>query len=117
MASMSNGSGKPVAQPLTKAESEKLWRYERALVRAGAMAVLLLAVGLGAAQLFGEAAWVRIAVIAGAAALIVGALALQMGERCPRCGTRVARLTPPERCQSCGVAFPRPEHLDSELDN
>lgn len=114
---MSNGSSKPAPQPLSRAECEKLWRYERVLVRAGAMAVLLLAVGLGAAQLFGEAAWVRTTVIAGAAALIVGALALQLGERCPRCGTRVARLTPPERCQDCGVSFPRPEHLDSELDN
>ncbi len=114
---MSNGTGKPAPEPLTRAESERLWRYERALVRAGAMAVLLLAVGLGAAYAFGEAAWVRLAVIAGAAALILGALMLQMGERCPRCGTRVASLTPPERCRNCGVAFPRPEHLDSELDN
>lgn len=102
---------------LTRSECERVWRYDRAFLRAGAMAVLVLAVGLGVAQFFGDAVPVRIAVILLAAALIVGGLLLQFAARCPRCGTRVGALAPPSACRSCGVAFPRPEHIDSELDN
>lgn len=111
---------KPIPRPLDRNESEQLWRYERALMRAGAMAVLLLAAGLGIAALYGEAPWIKAGVVGAAAALIIGGLVLQTRERCPRCGGRVATiaaLTPPERCRTCGVAFPRPEHIDAELDN
>lgn len=108
---------KAAPAPLTRSECEQVWRYDRAFLRAGAMAVLVLATGLGAAQFFGDAVAVRIAVILLAAALIVGGLLLQLGARCPRCATRVGALAPPSACRSCGVAFPRPEHVDSELDN
>lgn len=114
---MSNAPLRPAPSPLTRSESERIWRFDRTFLRAGAMAVLLLATGLGAAHAFGDSAWIRWAVVAAATGLIVGGLLLQLAARCPRCGTRVGAITLPSACRTCGVEFPRPEHVDSELDN
>jgi hypothetical protein len=78
-----------------------------------AMTLILIAAALAIA--YSDVAWVRRAALILVLALVVGATVVQFRERCPRCGWRLrtkSRLTLPERCRGCGVAFERPPPKD-----
>jgi hypothetical protein len=102
-------------EPLTRAELERLWRWERQMtwLYGAAMAGFLLA-GV-AANRFGDLAWLHRPLLAGAAILVVAAAVLQFRERCPRCRARlrsgILRMLP-GRCSQCGVPFPRQPPAD-----
>jgi hypothetical protein len=102
-------------EPLTREESEPLWRWERRItwLNVAAMGGLLLA-GV-AAHRFGDFAWLQRPFLGGAIVLIAAAAVLQFRERCPRCGARLrSKLLNllPDKCASCGVDFPRPPRRD-----
>ncbi len=111
-----------VAQPapLTPPELERLWRWERHMIRYYAMAVTVIAAAAAAAVAYGETPWVRRSMLALILLLVLAATYVQFRERCPRCGKRIgsqSRLLLPDKCKGCGVRFERPPKLDSELDN
>lgn len=106
--------------PLTSEEVDRLRRWERRMIRSYATVVMVIAAGIGLSLVYGEAGAMRYLVIAAAALIGLGIAVAQFRERCPRCGTRLGSqslLLLPDRCRTCGVAFPRPPRLDSELDN
>jgi hypothetical protein len=105
----------PAQDPLTREESEWLWRWERQMtwLNVSAMGGLLLA-GV-AAHRFGDFAWLQRPFLAGAIVLIAAAAVLHFRGRCPRCGARLrGKLLKllPDKCAVCGVAFPRPPPAD-----
>ena len=117
---MPDDATKPAPAPLTQEETRRLWRWERAMVRVAAMAIMVVAAALGAAHLYGEDPLIRSAVLGLAILFLLGVVVMQLRERCPRCGARLAgnfSLVLPEKCSRCGVAFPRPLAADAELDN
>ena len=90
------------------------------MIRYYAMAMTIIAAGVGAVHLYGEEPWARRLTITVVLALVLLATLLQFQEKCPRCGSRLgrqSRLILPDKCRDCGVEFPRPPRLDSELDN
>jgi hypothetical protein len=98
-------------QPLTRAELERLWRWERHMLRFHAVAMTLLVVAAAAAYLYSDIAWVRRSLLVLVAALVVAATVLQVREKCPRCGARLrtkSLLRLPEKCGVCGTPFARP---------
>ena len=109
--------GKPA--PLTRPELERLWRWERWMIRYYAMAMVVIAIAAALAITYGDIPWARRSVLALVLALVLAATVVQFRERCPRCGSRLgtqSRLLLPDRCRTCGVRFERPPKLDSELD-
>lgn len=117
---MTTDPPRPAPAPLSADETRRLWRWERTMVRVAAMAIMVVAVALGAAHLYGDNPSIRVVAL-GIGILFLGAVvAMQLRERCPRCGARLAgnlSLVLPERCSRCGVPFPRPIAADAELDN
>ena len=106
--------------PLSPQEVDRLRRWERRMVRSYATVIMVIAAGIGLSLVYGEAGGVRYLVLGAAALIALGVAVAQFRERCPRCHTRLGSqslLLLPDRCRTCGVAFPRPPRLDSELDN
>ena len=103
-------------EPLTGEEMQRLWRWERQVswLYVAAMGGFLLA--SVAANRFGDLAWISRPLLAAALLVLAAAGALQFRERCPRCRTRlrsgVLKMLP-DKCSTCGVAFPRPPKADS----
>jgi hypothetical protein len=98
-------------EPLKPDELERLWRFERRMVRfhAVAMPALLLAAVL--VFLYGEVIWFRRSVLVLVFLLVIAATMLQLSEKCPRCGARLrvrSLMRLRDRCHYCGVAFERP---------
>jgi ribosomal protein S27AE len=94
--------------PLTAAECNRLWRWQRRMLLFYGVAIALLALAAALMLLFGELAWVRRAAMALLLALIGAATFVQFRERCPRCGWRLGsqgRLFLPAECPGCGVEF------------
>lgn len=117
---MPTDAAKPAPAPLTPEETRRLWRWERAMVRVAAMAIMVVAAALGAAHLYGDDPLTRSVVLGVGILFLVGVVVMQLRERCPRCGARLAgnlSFVLPEKCSRCGVAFPRPMNPDGELDN
>jgi hypothetical protein len=103
--------------PLTRPELERLWRWERVMIRYYAMAMTAIAIAAALAVTYGETPWARRSVLG--LVLVLAATVVQFRERCPRCGSRLgtqSRLLLPDKCRKCGVLFERPPKLDSELD-
>jgi hypothetical protein len=97
--------------PLTREELERLWRWERHMVRFHAIAMTLLVVCAAATYLYSDIAWVRRSLLVLVVGLVVAATFLQVREKCPRCGARLrtkSLLRLPEKCGVCGAAFERP---------
>jgi hypothetical protein len=106
--------------PLTSQEVDRLRRWERRMIRSYATIIMVIAAGIGLSLVYGEAGEMRFLVLGAAALIAIGVAVAQFRERCPRCQTRLGSqslLLLPDRCRTCGVAFPRPPRLDSELDN
>lgn len=104
-------SAAPAPAPLTRPELERLWRWERHMIRyyAAAMAILLAAGVL--AMAYSDVVWLRRGVLGLVVVLLLAATYVQFRERCPRCGMRIgsqSRLMLPNKCRRCGVAFDRP---------
>jgi hypothetical protein len=98
------------AEPLTPAQMEPLWRWERQMtwLQISAMGVLLL--GGVALHRYGDLPWLRLPIVSGVIGLISAAAVLQLRARCPHCRARLrSRLMTvlPDKCGRCGVAFPR----------
>jgi len=90
------------------------------MIRTYAMAMTVIALGVGVVVAYGEHPLVRFLVLATVLGLVLLATIVQFREKCPRCGTRLgrqSRLILPDQCRTCGVEFARPPRLDSELDN
>jgi hypothetical protein len=99
-----------VPEPLTRPELERLWRWERHMVRFHMVAIPLLGVAVLGAFNYSEIVWLRRTVLGVVIVLVVAATVLQLSERCPRCRSRlrVRLFRLPARCHYCGVAFERP---------
>jgi hypothetical protein len=98
-------------EPLTRVELERLWRWERKMIRFHVAAFAVLALCALAAFFLSDIAWVRRSVLILVIGLVAAATVLQLSERCPRCGSRLRTKTLlrlPARCHFCGVAFDRP---------
>src|SRR5918992_3724284 len=92
----------PKPDPLTRQELQRIWRWERQMIRYYAMAMTVVAVGVGAAYLYGEEPWARPLIIAVVLALVLLATLVQFREKCPRCGSRLgrqSRLILPDTCR------------------
>jgi len=101
----------PAPEPLTPDELQRLWRWERHMVRFHAVAMTVLVLGAGAAFLWSDIAWVRRLLLGLVLAMVAAATVLQLRERCPRCNARLrtkSLLRLPARCNICGIAFERP---------
>jgi hypothetical protein len=99
------------SEPLTRDQLERLWRWERQMVRFHAVAMTLLVLCAAAAYLYSDIAWMRRSLLVFVGALIVAATVLQVREKCPRCGARLrtkSLLRLPDNCGVCGVPFARP---------
>ena len=100
----------PGQRPLDAGERERVWRWERAMVRF--CAISMVAIGLCVLLLwgYGTERWARMTVVAAIAALTLAGAWVQFRERCPRCHTllgRQSRFMLPMRCKVCKVEFPR----------
>lgn len=97
--------------PLQRTEIERLWRWERMMVRFYATATVVIVVSLALAVAYSEIAWVRRSLLGITLVLLGAATVLHFRERCPRCHARI-KLTSgfmlPGKCRSCGVVFERP---------
>ena len=96
--------------PLTPAEAELIWRWERVTIRVCAAAAAALAVVFLIGWLAGSEAVTKRLIIAWFAGLVVAGLLAPLRQGCPRCGKRLSnmwRFRLADNCRSCGVAFPR----------
>jgi hypothetical protein len=97
--------------PLQRSELERLWRWERLMVRFYAVAMALILISGGLVFAYNETAWVRRSLLGLVLLLVLAATLLQLRERCPRCRARIklkSGFMLPDRCLPCGVAFERP---------
>jgi len=97
-------------EPLTPKELEQLRRREGQMAWFHAAAVGTLLIGAVGTSRYGDLPWVRHALVAAVAALVLAGGVLQLRQRCPRCGARLASrvlVLPPEQCGACGVALTR----------
>lgn len=104
-----------MAEPLNQDELQRLWRWERHMMRFHAVALTALALGAGAAYLYSDIAWVRRSILVLVVALVVAATLLQVRETCPRCRSRLrtkSLLRLPDKCGVCGIPFPRPPAVE-----
>jgi hypothetical protein len=98
-------------EPLTQPECERLWRWERLMIRFYAVATGLIVVGCLLALSYGETAWVRRSLLGMTVVLVLAATVLLYRERCPRCHARLrlkSGFMLPDKCPACGVAYGRP---------
>lgn len=109
---MSNDPPRPLPRPLSPAECEPIWRWERAMIAiCGGSAVILAAI-LAMGWLSGNQSVTRGLIVAWFVGLIIAGIVAPLRERCPRCGKRLSNMWKfqlPESCRGCGVAFPRPK--------
>lgn len=97
--------------PLTPAECERIWRWERWTIRLCIAGTLAIAGAFGLGYLLGDEAMTRRLVIAVFVGLVIAGAIAPLRETCPRCRKRLTsmwRLSLPETCRRCGVTFPRP---------
>lgn len=100
----------PGERPLDNAELERVWRWERTMVRFYSLAMVAIGLAVVALWGFGTERWVRLTVVAGVGVLMIAGAWVQFRERCPRCTTRLGRQSRfmlPLRCKVCKVEFPR----------
>ena len=98
-------------EPLNHTELQRLWQWERHMVRFHAAAFTVLVLCAAATFFYSDIAWVRRSVLVVVLVLVAAATTLQLREKCPRCGARLRTKTMlrlPAKCQFCGVAFERP---------
>ena len=98
-------------KPLTHGELERLWRWERHMLRFHAVAMTVLALCAAATYFYSDIAWLRRSMLALVLLLVVAATILQVREKCPRCGARLrtkSLLRLPDKCGVCGIPFERP---------
>jgi hypothetical protein len=96
--------------PLSRDESELIWRWERATIRVCALATVALALVFAIGWIAGSDAVTRRLIVAWFAGLIIVGLVSPLRQGCPRCGKRLSnmwRFRLADNCRSCGVAFPR----------
>lgn len=94
--------------PLTAAERNRLWRWQRRMLFFYGVAIALLTLAGALMLLFGELAWVRRAALVLLLVLIAAVTFVQFRERCPRCSRRLGsqgRLFLPAQYPGCGVEF------------
>lgn len=100
----------PKPAPLTDAECQSIWRWELAMTRYYAVAMILIGIGFVAVMRYQDVPGVRTVVLLGVGALAVIGAWVQFRERCPRCQVllgRQSRLVLPLKCANCKVEFPR----------
>lgn len=100
----------PGQRPLDGPELERIWRWERAMVRFYSFSMVAIGAFVLLLWGFGTERWARMSVIAGIAVLMAAGAWVQFRERCPRCNTllgRQSRFMLPMRCKVCKVEFPR----------
>lgn len=98
-------------EPLNRDELQRLWTWERHMTRFHAVAMTLLVLCAAAAYLWSDVVWVRRSLLGLVLLLVAAAAALQIREKCPRCGARLrttSLLRLPARCNGCGIPFARP---------
>src|SRR5262245_48835837 len=100
----------PKPAPLTAAECERIWRWERWMIGLCLAGTLLVAAAIGLGHALGGQTAVRNLLVG--AFLVLGAMGVvaPLREKCPRCRRRLTtswRFTLPANCRGCGVAFPR----------
>lgn len=105
---------------LSDAETRSLVARERLAIRLAGMGLVLFAALLAWRLAFGEIGGLGLAALALAALLVLAAVVMPALARCPRCGAALGRQSLamlPHHCAACGVAIPRPDLLDGEIDN
>lgn len=101
---------RPAQRPLDATERERIWRWERTMVRFYTLAMVVLAVCALVLWGYSTERWARLSVAGAVSLLALVAGWVQFRERCPRCNTllgRQSRLMLPLRCKVCKVEFPR----------
>ena len=68
--------------PLTRPELERLWRWERGMIRYYAMAMTTIAILAALAVTYGESPWARRSALGVALVLVLAAAVVQFRERC-----------------------------------
>jgi hypothetical protein len=105
---------------LTPAEAAPLVARERLAVRLAGMGLVIFAALIAWRLAFGEFGGLGLLALALAALLVLAAVVMPSLARCPRCGAALGRQSfamLPHHCAACGVAIPRPDLLDGEIDN
>jgi hypothetical protein len=107
----------PVQPPLTQAELERVWRWERGMIWFNGTSMVLLIAGIIGFRYFSESALFRYGVLAMIPALTAIGAWVQFREACPRCKSllgRQSRFVLPDACRTCGVKYPRPPEGGAE---
>lgn len=97
--------------PLQRAELERLWSWERVMVRFYAVATILILSACALMVAYSDIAWLRRSLLGATLLVVAAATVLHLRERCPRCRTRLklkSGFMLPDFCPACGVAFERP---------
>lgn len=97
-------------QPLERLECERIWSWERNMIRFYGFAMVMIVLATLLLWAYGTERAVRLAVVAGIAVLMASGAWVQFRERCPRCRSllgRQSRIMLPMRCKVCRVEFPR----------
>ena len=97
--------------PLQRTELERLWTWERVMVRFYVAATVLILGACVLAVVYSDVAWLRRSLLGATLAIVAVATVLHMRERCPRCRARLklrSGFMLPDFCPACGVAFERP---------
>jgi len=100
-----------MGEPLQRAELERLWAWERVMVRYYAIATVLLFGACVLGVVYSDVPWLRRSLLGGTLVVVAVAAILHERERCPRCRGRLrlrAGFILRDRCTRCGIAFERP---------